>query len=828
MNKFLKSDLKTKIIAGCFVIGIILLIWPAQQKIEELPATGETEPVTIELTVDKQDVQRDDPSDNAQIVNYTITIRNNAECTPVPIDSILVFDKSGSMSSLMDGAKQAGITFVNNQDFSKDQTGIVAYDSSGYLIQTLTTSQTNLVNGINSISAGGLTNIGEGILLAKNELLSGRHNPQASQVMIIFTDGRANRPQDTTYAPQYALSQATLAKEAGIRIISIAYGSYSDTSLMQQIASPGSGNYYFAPTGQDMVNIYAAISEDLQGNSPDTQVSIDLTPFQNIIDLLNVSSDGIYTQGELIWNLGTLQCQESAFLEFSLGINNNAQDLDLLDLIATVSNSSGLSIVSSNVITTVHAPRLSISKTDHRDTAMPGDVLDYEISITNEGTGNAYGVTITDILPDNFFNLDINSISDNGQRTNGEILWDNGGNGYTLDGSFEPTGSPWINSLLVSFSGNVGADMDPGLYTLLNIVQLETANGFSDEAFDETDIPYAPDLSITKSSVPPVYTYPGGTVLYTITITNNGNIDATDVIVTDDFDELNISVNPEDGYVSNGYIVWIVGDLAVGESKIITYEALIDTTLPENTIHIPNESIVTLHEPDIDESDNIALHEVIATLNPVLDISKTSDKTTYRLGEEVEYTLAITNNSSADAYNLNLADLITKEFNYVSGSAKLNGVTLSNPEGTQNLIWDLGNLPTNQTIELVFRVRMNNDCVPGNYPNTGTITWEDEVDNPFGPLNASTTISIVEESTFQETTDLGVAEPETLVNDIITTAQVLGERLVKTGEALIYLKVLAGLLLALPLPLMLIFGSTSKKTPKKKRVKSRRKKSRKK
>ncbi len=817
MKLFTSKKLKYRIFSICFILGIAVLIIPIHvSKNIELPETGKESNLTIELEVDKNDIQSDNPSDGAQTINYQVSIKNNTECTETPVDSILVFDKSGSMLNLIDGAKQAGITFIDNINLAKDQSGIVAYDSSASLIQSLTNSRTDLINSINSLSAGGMTNIADGIETAKDELVSSRHNPEATTVIIIFTDGQANRPTEVD-PKQYTIEKADEAKNQGIRIISIAYGNYADQNLMQEIASPGPGNYFWAETGLDMIQIYQSIAENLQSNSPDTQVSIDLSSIENIIDIESISSQGTFNQGKLNWNLGTLKCQETALLNFSIRINNNANDLDIIDLTANVSNSAGDSAESSNIITTIHAPNFIITKTDNKEEALPGESLNYSINAQNLGTGNAYNVIFEDILPEQYFELNTSSINNEGYlvTNSNSILWDNNSNGFMLDGSFQPTGSDWNNSINLSFSGNVNNNLEPGLYTLLNISRLQTSNVYTLEATDETIIPYAPDLSITKQSDPPFYTYPDGDILYTLTIKNNGNLNAENVLVTDNYDEINLSLNPNDGYVQSGNIIWTVDKLNAGETKTLTYTAKVNKQLPSSTTIIPNESTISSRKPDLNNENNSAYHELIATLDPVLEITKEADKTTYKLDEKIIYKITVTNNSNADAFNVNLNDELPTCLEYMNQSVKMNGNEFNSPTISDYLSWDLGNISVNTSIELTFESEIGDDCIIGNHLNSALINWQDKDGTNFDPISDDYTISIISDSDNLEGINLDTDEG--IIENISNWARILGANLARTGETLIYIKILFGLCLALPLPLMLIFENNKNNKNKRKK-----------
>ena len=78
-----------------------------------------------------------------------------------------------------------------------------------------------------------LTNIGGGLKVAREELENnGRQD--AYRVIVLMTDGIANRPSGT--AEQWAINQANLCKTARIKIMAVALGLGADEDLMLQMA----------------------------------------------------------------------------------------------------------------------------------------------------------------------------------------------------------------------------------------------------------------------------------------------------------------------------------------------------------------------------------------------------------------------------------------------------------------------------------------------------------------------------------------------------------------------------------------------------------------
>ena len=133
--------------------------------------------------------------------------------------------------------------FLDSLQISTDQVGVVTFENTAVLDQTLTTNEAQakaVLEGI--LSASPSSYIGAGIATAQRELLGPRHNPSATPVMIVLSDG-ADLGAPNSGA---TLAAATAAKAAGIEIISVQYGSTAGT-LMQSIASSNTNYYLVSP-----------------------------------------------------------------------------------------------------------------------------------------------------------------------------------------------------------------------------------------------------------------------------------------------------------------------------------------------------------------------------------------------------------------------------------------------------------------------------------------------------------------------------------------------------------------------------------------------------
>ncbi|MCA9043701.1 MAG: VWA domain-containing protein [Planctomycetaceae bacterium] len=156
-----------------------------------------------------------------------------------------------------------------------DRVGLVAYsypDTSGAILESPLTYDVNAVASIMWQRQAGhyspYTNIGAGIRKARLELET-NSRPLSDKVIVMMTDGQANRPTSQSVARQFALDEATLAANAGIKVMCVSLGRGADRNLLDQIAQMTGGVHYNVPPSYkieeyntEMLNFYRAIAED--------------------------------------------------------------------------------------------------------------------------------------------------------------------------------------------------------------------------------------------------------------------------------------------------------------------------------------------------------------------------------------------------------------------------------------------------------------------------------------------------------------------------------------------------------------------------------------
>lgn len=176
----------------------------------------------------------------------------------------------------------------------------------------------------------------------------------------------------------------------------------------------------------------------------------------------------------------------------------------------------------------------------------------------------------------------------------------------------------------------------------------------------------AADLMIEKSASPdPVLA--GEQLFYTITVTNNGPIDALDVEVVDTLPPGVDYVTDTDSCVEGptGILTCFLGDIANGESVAFTIKVVVDADLVATAgepTTITNTAVVSYDRPDIDDTDNeVSITSFVEDLAD-LEVTKLCKPDRPLLaGETAECTIYVDNLGPSDARNVQLTDAIVSD-----------------------------------------------------------------------------------------------------------------------------------------------------------------------
>jgi LPXTG-site transpeptidase (sortase) family protein len=379
---------------------------------------------------------------------------------------------------------------------------------------------------------------------------------------------------------------------------------------------------------------------------------------------------------------------------------------------------------------TLTYPDLTITKTDGQTTYVPGSPVVYTIVVSNVGNGDATGATVSDSIPSQITSWSWACTAQTGGASGCDPY---SGNGNFSDVVNLPAGA--------SITYTVTAQTDPAATTdLVNTAIVTPPSGITDptpgnNTASDTDTPDPQaDLAVTKDDG--VLTYiPGGTLTYTITVTNNGPSDAPGALVTDNIPAQfsswtwtctaqNGGASGCDGYGPGNANFSDTVNLPAGASITYTVSASVASSATGNLVNT-----VTVAAPtgvtDPNSGNNTASDTDMQNSQAAISVTKDDGVTQYVPGSTLTYTITVTNAGPSDALGVSVTDNIPPQFTSwtwtcLSSSGGASGCTAYSGSGNFTDSIDLaGPFPSSITYQVVAQVASS---ATGNLTNTVTIS----------------------------------------------------------------------------------------------------------
>jgi uncharacterized repeat protein (TIGR01451 family) len=355
------------------------------------------------------------------------------------------------------------------------------------------------------------------------------------------------------------------------------------------------------------------------------------------------------------------------------------------------------------------APDYEITKDDGLASAEPGDSVTYTITVTNVGDQDGTGVVVTDDFPPTL----LTNVTASGggviDTVNGTITWNVGNLAvgdaavYTVTGDIATAIPGGVNRIT-----NLASVMDDGA----NGQDPNTGNN-SDQ--DINDIIAGPDYVITKDDGLTTANA-GDTVSYTITVTNTGNRNGSNVVVTDTYplDLLTTVVADGNGVVdaNSGTITWNIASLDVGDTAVYTVTGQITTAVPAGIDTITNSVSVTddgANGNDANLDNNEASDTDTLVAAPDLSITKTDNGATVALGSSVVYTLSYTNTGTQDASGVQITETLPAGTAYDAANSTDGWSDI----GNNQFVFNAGTVVVGEVREIHFAVTVTDANAAG-------------------------------------------------------------------------------------------------------------------
>lgn len=424
------------------------------------------------------------------------------------------------------------------------------------------------------------------------------------------------------------------------------------------------------PNFGDNVNYTVTVTNDGIGDAKDVVVRDILGEGLTFVDATgNYSFDEVTRTVTWIVDLAKGESKVFSVIAFVSGYGN-------------VTNSLVVGNKTTGVNVTV--PEINPDKTVDNEIPNFGDNVTYTVTVTNDGIGDANNVVITDVL-------------DKG------LKFLNATGNFTYD---EKTGTiTWI------------VDLDKGETKTFNVNVTVLGYGVLPNT-----VAVGNKTAVRNITVPEIITvkevnssdiHIGDEITYTITVSNSGKINATNVVIRDILPEGLKFINASNGGVYDpvtGIITWIL-NITANSTVDLTVDVCVNKSGNiTNTVNVGNKtSNCTIESGDIVD----------------LEIHIVADKSEIYVGDNVVYTVTVINNGPSDAINTIANILIPNALSILSYNATKGTFDITSGN------WSIGNLTNGEKVVLTFVAKALNEGNSTVYVNVTSETFEVIMENNY-------------------------------------------------------------------------------------------------
>jgi uncharacterized repeat protein (TIGR01451 family) len=322
---------------------------------------------------------------------------------------------------------------------------------------------------------------------------------------------------------------------------------------------------------------------------------------------------------------------------------------------------------------------LSVVKTAQPSPATAGGQLTYTFTTTDNGPGNATGVTLSDTLPAG--ETYVSSTSSQGTVVNNDGT-------LTVNLGSLSDGATATTTVVVTLSPSASGSISNTVTVSGNQPDPNPTNNTSTVT---TPIVASADLSLVKTASAGEVK-PGGALTYTLTVSDLGPSNATGVTIADTLPagfQYASASGDTSASLTGDTLTLDVGNLAAGATTIVTVSGTVASTA---TGTITNTATVSGAQPDPNLANNtssvstLIAAQVVQQSTTDLKIVKTAEPSPVTTGGLLVYTLTVTNNSLVTASDVTITDAIPAGTSYYTtvgaGGVSYVGGTLTLSLGT--------------------------------------------------------------------------------------------------------------------------------------------------
>ena len=566
---------------------------------------------------------------------------------------------------------------------------------------------------------------------------------QYPTIKVNLTDGNGNKLSGTVTVTINATETVTVTVTVTNGEGSQTLTTLLDPGVYNATAFIGSNSTHLGSTNWDEFNVLplvdlnitkwvntttAYIGDSLKyeinvtNHGPDTALDVKVNETLSP-DLELTNEVAGYDRETGIWTIGELEKDATATLILIVKVINNGTIANSVNVTSwgNDTNPSNDNASAENV-TALPVNNFTITKTNNLtgNICSAGELVNFTITVTNNGPSNATNVNITDELNSVF---EFVSASEGGIEENGVVRWviGNMNNGTTLEfwvvAKVKTNGTYTNTAKINSTENNTGSSNFTQITaTPVNNLTLVKANNWTD------NVGYVNDL-----------------VNFTITVTNNGPSNASNVNIVD---ELNANFEFIDASSGGSHdedthkVTWTIDYLVNRTSREVwvvvkvkangTFENVASVTSAENSTQKANRTEITA--------------KPVNNFTVIKYANVTGNIYVYDL---VNFTINVTNLGPSNATNVNITDVLPEGMKVIYHGGNVTG-DKTTVDGKDIVTWTIGNLYNGEMVSLWVVVNVTTN---GTFRNVASVnSTENTTDTPNGtditvrPVNNFTVI----------------------------------------------------------------------------------------